>query len=219
MKAPCCQQRIEVHTDPKNAEYVIVSGGRKKVEEEFSAGDKDKERVSVDPRAEHRPSDPLSLLETAEDDKQRAVHERSRITALQQDSAARFKGDADNNRELRRAMRGARREEEALEVRREQLGLPDHVKLVPEVYSDRLRAAAVDFGGGSFKHTQAWKHGRRQIASSTIFTPQATTAARKRSEHPSGKSFLQHKARKIDSSVKLRLSEPVVRDAFRKKGV
>lgn len=31
MRAPCCQQRIEVQTDPKNAEYKVVSGGRVKV--------------------------------------------------------------------------------------------------------------------------------------------------------------------------------------------
>lgn len=29
MRAPCCQQRIEVHTDPKNAEYQLVTGARR----------------------------------------------------------------------------------------------------------------------------------------------------------------------------------------------
>lgn len=29
MRAPCCQQAIEIHTDPKAAEYVIVSGARR----------------------------------------------------------------------------------------------------------------------------------------------------------------------------------------------
>ena len=29
MRTPCCQGTIEVHTDPKNAEYVIVSGARR----------------------------------------------------------------------------------------------------------------------------------------------------------------------------------------------
>ena len=31
MTAPCCQQRIEVQTDPKNAQYNVVSGGKRKV--------------------------------------------------------------------------------------------------------------------------------------------------------------------------------------------
>jgi coiled-coil domain-containing protein 130 len=29
MRTPCCQTALEVHTDPKNAEYVIVSGARR----------------------------------------------------------------------------------------------------------------------------------------------------------------------------------------------
>lgn len=29
MRTPCCQHTIEIHTDPKNAEYVIVSGARR----------------------------------------------------------------------------------------------------------------------------------------------------------------------------------------------
>lgn len=28
-KTPCCQSRIEIHTDPKNAEYVIVKGAQR----------------------------------------------------------------------------------------------------------------------------------------------------------------------------------------------
>ena len=30
LRAPCCQSRIEVHTDPKNARYIIVEGAREK---------------------------------------------------------------------------------------------------------------------------------------------------------------------------------------------
>lgn len=31
MRSPCCQTRIEVQTDPKNCEYQIVAGARRKV--------------------------------------------------------------------------------------------------------------------------------------------------------------------------------------------
>ena len=31
MTTPCCQNRIEIHTDPKNARYIIVSGAQQKV--------------------------------------------------------------------------------------------------------------------------------------------------------------------------------------------
>ena len=31
MTAPCCQEHIEVQTDPKNHEYIVVAGARRKV--------------------------------------------------------------------------------------------------------------------------------------------------------------------------------------------
>lgn len=211
MKAPCCQQRIEVHTDPRNAEYIVVSGGRRKVE---GGGEGDDGRVTVDPRAEGRPTDPISLLETAEDDKQRAIDDRSTLVTIQEQSSLRFRSDAANNRELRKAMRSARGEEAAREQRRAQLGLPEHMTLAPETRIDRLRAAAVEFGGGGYKHKQAWKQDRRQIASSSIFSggAVAAAAAKKRSGHQSsgggGQKQLQQKARKMEGGVRLRLSNP-----------
>lgn len=209
MRAPCCQQRIEVHTDPRNAEYVVVSGGRRKVE---GGGEGDDGRVTVDPRAEGRSTDPISLLETAEDDKQRALDDRSTLITIQEQSAVRFRSDATNNRELRKAMRSARGEEAAREQRRAQLGLPEHVTLAPETRVDRLRAAAVEFGGGGYRHKQAWKQDRRQIAKSSIFIGGAVAAAavKKRNVQQAGgeQKQLQQKARKMEGGVRLRLSIP-----------
>lgn len=33
MKAACCRQEITIQTDPKNCEYVIISGAQKKTED------------------------------------------------------------------------------------------------------------------------------------------------------------------------------------------
>lgn len=33
MKSPCCQHEIVIHTDPKNTEYVIISGAQRKTED------------------------------------------------------------------------------------------------------------------------------------------------------------------------------------------
>jgi coiled-coil domain-containing protein 130 len=30
MTTPCCQNKIEIHTDPKNARYIIVEGAKQK---------------------------------------------------------------------------------------------------------------------------------------------------------------------------------------------
>ncbi|KAG7673695.1 hypothetical protein Ndes2526B_g02848 [Nannochloris sp. 'desiccata'] len=225
MRAPCCKQHIEIHTDPRNADYVVVSGGRKKAE---AAGDDEAGgRVSVDPRAETRPTDPIALLETKEEDKQKATNDRDVLYSLHEQSSSRFRSDVDNNRELRRAMRSARKEEQGRDHRRTQLGLPEHITLAPETNMDRLRAAAVDFGGGGLnsshggasRHSRAWKHDRKRIASSSIFVGSAVVAAaagkssQKRAIPQSGKSYstsLQkiNKSQRLDSRTKLKLSEP-----------
>lgn len=33
MKSACCKHEIVIQTDPKNCEYVIISGARKKIED------------------------------------------------------------------------------------------------------------------------------------------------------------------------------------------
>lgn len=38
MRAPCCSAEIEVQTDPKNCEYNVVTGGRRK-KEDYKAED------------------------------------------------------------------------------------------------------------------------------------------------------------------------------------
>ena len=169
MKAQCCKQKIEIHTDPRNAEYVIVTGARRKAEPKSE----DLEGlVSVDPRAEDRPSDAMGKLEMAETDKRRVTDRYAEITELREQSYDRYKNDADRNGDLRRAMRAARKEEQKRAARRDELGLPKHVTLLPETRMDQLRSSAVDFGSGraSLSHRQK----RKSIRNSGIFdTPQS----------------------------------------------
>lgn len=213
MRTPCCQHRLEVHTDPRNAEYIVVTGGKRKVE----AGDvKDDGRVALDPGGSSRPSDPLQLLEAAEEDVRRNKEQRASLLALMKDSQGKYKDDAANNRELRRAMRSIRREESSLDGRRRELGLPDKIKMAPETAMDRLRAAAVNYGGGAKKYEKKLRHERRQIRSSSIFSKQAVLAAgtgnadkRKDNNSVEGR-YAAHaiKTRRIDPAVKLRFSDP-----------
>jgi len=223
MRAPCCKQRIKIHTDPRNADYIVVSGGQKKAE----AAGKDEAggRVSVDPRAESRPTDPIALLETKEEDKKKATNDRDVLYSLHEQSSSRYRSDVNNNRELRRAMRSGRKEEQGRDQRRTQLGLPEHITLAPETKMDRLRAAAVDFGGsglqsrskqgGASRHSRAWKHDRKRIASSSIFSGSAVVAAAAagKDSQKRGKSTYTNlqkisKSQRLDSGTILKLSEP-----------
>lgn len=129
------------------------------------------------------------------------------------------------NKALRLQMRGARKEEQAADTRRRQLGLPDSVKLLPATKGDELRAAAQHFGGhfdGNFKHS------RRKVAQESIFSTGAVAAAaaarqKKRPAPGSGSSSAAAAAarggggsssgsrslqRRLQPNVKLRLSDP-----------
>ena len=118
-------------------------------------------------------------------------------------------------------MRGVRKDEQARDARRAALGLPEHVRLLPEAPSDALQASAQSYGG-DFKG--AWKHSRRAIGQESIFAPAAVAAARQHRKRPAGGSSAaaaaagaggfggkpggSSKQRRLAANVKLRLSEP-----------
>lgn len=129
------------------------------------------------------------------------------------------------NKQLRRQMRAARKEDKAADDHRQRLGLPEHVKLLPESKTDVLVASGVQFGAQKFQ--QNWKHARRSIASGSIFSPAAVAAARGAragdgaagkaagAKRPAGGQLAagqqSSKQRRLDAAVKLKLSNPAAR--------
>ncbi len=118
------------------------------------------------------------------------------------------------NKQLRRQMRGVRKEEQSRDARRRELGLPEHVRLLPEAPGDALRASAQSYGGD---FGGSWKHSRRAIGQQSIFSQGAVAAAARGSgsgsagqkKRPAGSSSsAAQKQRRLAPSVKLRLSEP-----------
>lgn len=63
-------------------------------------------------------------------------------------------------------MREARREEQQRTARRDALGLSKRIQLLPETKMDRLRASAVEFGGGVKSN---WRKKRKSIKAEGIF--------------------------------------------------
>ncbi len=124
-------------------------------------------------------------------------------------------------------MRGARKEEQAGEARRRQLGLPDAVKLLPGTKGDALLASAQHYGG---HFDSSWRHSRRQVAQESIFSASAVAAAAsaRQKKRPGGSGSAAAaataaaggsssaarlgeaaaKQRRLAANVKLRLSEP-----------
>ena len=89
MRAPCCQQKIEIHTDPKNAEYRIVTGLRRK-RESFNAEDAGTVELASAAERESR-RDPLSSLDRDLEDRTRAAEANRAVATLQRESTARYR--------------------------------------------------------------------------------------------------------------------------------
>lgn len=166
MTTPCCQNKIEIHTDPKNARYIIVEGAKQK-EETWTAADAETMEL---PDSADRPKldDPFAKLEHGNEDKRRGWDARERLTDLYSDSAAKFKDDYATNKQLRRVMRDRRKVAQATDARRQALGLPDTVPLVAESPEDMRLASLMTFGDDR-AHERAHAARRQQIEGADIF--------------------------------------------------
>eukprot|EP00884_Botryococcus_braunii_P014894 jgi/Botrbrau1/23405/Bobra.0051s0049.1 len=174
MRSPCCQTRIEVQTDPKNAEYVVVSGARRKVEA-FSARDAETlELPGPEDKLEY--DDPLYKMEREQEDKSRAIQAATQLERLYERSSATSRNDSAVNATLRRHMRAARKAEKARDQIRETMGLPEAVRLLPENPADIEHASLITFGDAS-AHDKARRLHRQAIRAQSIFsTPPAQKA-------------------------------------------
>lgn len=165
MRSPCCQTRIEVRTDPKKAEYVVVEGGRRKKETYDAAAAGTLELEDPVNSSNLHEDDPFLKLEKKERDRRMATAQRQQLTAMYDHNEARHKDTYAANKALRARMRYAlgcargvlmcamytlvirvqRKEDQALTARRDTLGLPSNVQLLPESEMDRAIASTVAF--------------------------------------------------------------------------
>ncbi|KAJ1552649.1 hypothetical protein HK405_010534, partial [Cladochytrium tenue] len=103
MRCHLCSGWIEIHTDPKNTEYVIVSGARRK-EEEFEP----EENGTIDlkgPEEVVRLENPMYRLEKAQSDQKKASEAAPTITLLQEYNNQRWKDPYTQSQILRKRFR------------------------------------------------------------------------------------------------------------------
>lgn len=105
MRSPCCQTRIEVRTDPKKAEYVVVEGGRRKTETYDAAAAGTLELEDPVNSSNLHADDPFLKLEKKERDRRMAVAQRQQLTAMYEHNEARHKDTYAANKALRARMR------------------------------------------------------------------------------------------------------------------
>eukprot|EP00124_Ichthyophonus_hoferi_P004283 Ihof_evm1s453 gene=Ihof_evmTU1s453 len=128
MKCHLCDNWFEIRTDPKNTQYVVVSGARRKNEEWEPA---DNEGISLEDTEEStkRSQDPMYRLEHGLQDKTKGEEKASGLARLQR-LAERGRDDYElnkllrkDNREYRREVAVARADEQEVQ-RKYQLAIP-----------------------------------------------------------------------------------------------
>mmetsp|Transcript_42323 Transcript_42323/g.70593 ORF Transcript_42323/g.70593 Transcript_42323/m.70593 type:complete len:266 (+) Transcript_42323:295-1092(+) len=140
---PChqCFNIICVKTDPKNAEYLVTKGAKKKVEDYDAKKAGTVELLSLEER-EARRADAMASLEVTETDKKQAKEQRGRMELLR-DLSDRMKDDYAVSSLLRKRFRKRKKElkEEDLEAMRPGIA----IRIKKATLEDRQEAALVRF--------------------------------------------------------------------------
>ncbi|XP_015895754.1 uncharacterized protein LOC107429557 [Ziziphus jujuba] len=188
MKSACCKHEIVIQTDPKNCEYVIISGATKKTEEydiedaETFALPADEERGKL--------ADPFYRLEHQEEDLKKKKEAEPVLVRLQRFSDARHSDDYSLNKALRAQLRGQKKRVAEEESASKKMGLG--IRLLPAAKEDTAAAAHVKF---SSKFEKNRKNKRALIQASSIFPRQSgSSTSNKQLE-------LESKRRKISAAA------------------
>lgn len=164
MKHTACGGWIEIHTNPKNTEYVVVEGARRKVtsqEEdagplglwvEESGGEKSAEiqmrnKGSGGADAEGGESDPFARFESKVSDEREFKTARNRMEELRKRQERDWEDPYEMSRKLRKTFRTERKGREAAQSKADALTdkMSLGIELVEEQEVDRMRAGLVDF--------------------------------------------------------------------------
>jgi len=189
-RLPCCQSRCEIQTDPKNADYAIVRGARRKVEE-YSAKDAGVQELIDEEHRERLRTDATYRVEHHESARQLRTENDRQLQLLRRESDLLHADEHGLNRQLRRQMRGARHDHLSRVARGEEINLDPRVKLLPEHPEDiEIARLQSDIGFGQDEadaqlHMMS-EHGpreadrkqkavRKQIMSSSIFSRRSTS--------------------------------------------
>ncbi|MQM00657.1 hypothetical protein Taro_033384 [Colocasia esculenta] len=188
MKSACCKHEIVIQTDPKNCEYVIVSGAERKTED-FDI--EDAETFAL-PAEEERGklSDPFYRLEHQEEDMQKKKEAEPVLVRLQKISDSRHALDYNLNRVLRSRLREQKKRVAREEDASRSMGLG--IRLLPASEEDSSSSAKVKF---SSKFERNRKDKRAAIRASSIFTGSSSSVS------GDGKQELESKRRKIRATA------------------
>ncbi|KAI8641161.1 CWC16 protein [Parasitella parasitica] len=146
MKCHLCDNWIEIHTDPKNTAYVVVSGARKKVEE-WNPDDTEVIQLQDKEQKEQLESDPMYRLEHGIKDKQIIQEAIPHLTQLQTLNESQWLDPYSRSQQLRKQFRQEKKkdklEREETEKLRDKHSL--QIELLPETTSDVIEAKSIEY--------------------------------------------------------------------------
>eukprot|EP00033_Pygsuia_biforma_P003501 GCRY01003832.1.p1 GENE.GCRY01003832.1~~GCRY01003832.1.p1 ORF type:complete len:286 (+),score=13.54 GCRY01003832.1:165-1022(+) len=166
MKCHLCPQWFEIQNDPKNSNFVCISGVRQKMEQydpedidliPIEKSEQNRDRLGVDAmyRLEHQTEDKRKLDEMA-----------PRLRKLQKMSDERHKDDYAMSKRLRHGFRLKRRELQEQSKIDEQLNLGD-LPLLPPSAEDAKEAKQVVYGENSAEYKRLAR--RKKLSEGSIF--------------------------------------------------
>lgn len=186
MKAACCQHEIVIQTDPKNCEYLVISGAQKKVEE-YDNEDAETMALPVD-EVKSKLADPFYRLEHQEEDLKKKKEAEPRLVRLQRVSDSRHLDDYSLNKSLRAKLRGQKKRVAEEEVAARKMGLG--IRLLPASEEDIRASKRVKFSSNFNKNRD---EKRAMIKSMSIFSESSSSSSSRRVE-------LEAKRRRINAT-------------------
>ncbi|KAF8389806.1 hypothetical protein HHK36_024325 [Tetracentron sinense] len=162
MKSACCKHEIVIQTDPKNCEYVIISGAQRKTEE-FDVEDAETFELPAD-EVRGKLADPFYRLEHQEEDLEKKKEAEPVLVRLQRVSDARHSDDYALNKALRAQLRNQKKRVIEEEAASRKIGLG--IRLLPTTEEDATTASRVKF---SSKFDRNRKEKRAAINAAPIF--------------------------------------------------
>ncbi|KAK4608734.1 hypothetical protein RGQ29_002219 [Quercus rubra] len=163
MKSACCRHEIVIQTDPKNCEYVIISGAQRKTEE-YDIEDAETFALPAD-EEKGKLADPFYRLEHQEGDLKKKKEAEPVLVRLQRVSDSRHSDDYALNKALRAQLRNQKKRvaEEEAASRKKGIG----IRLLPPSEEDVSSAAHVKFSSKFYKNR---KDKRALIKATSIFS-------------------------------------------------
>ncbi|XP_065657713.1 probable splicing factor YJU2B [Hydra vulgaris] len=171
MKCHLCDQHFEIQTDPKNCDYLLLSGCRRKEErwDTEAAGNVQSMERGMKQKLM---SDAMFKLEHQSTDTSKAKKVAPTLTLLEE-LREDWSDDFRINQLLREKFRNEKKEilkdEEEMAAFKLKSNLPEDLTLVKESEEDIVKAKRINYGEGTMRPDLLYNHKKRTIKQSSIF--------------------------------------------------